>query len=803
MTPFNDGTFLVSSGGKPDMLAPDSIQIRYRRGTNPATLWNFHKQQLANEFGATGVMMRGPTDIRETSERYHAEVRDFHLDRGAFGEPIDQEIELPPMPKAGERPSVNKTTNRASLAKKEDLPDDDLVLDDEPSDDDLEVIEDDESEEAARTRVVPERYAEVLAHLKKQQEKSGWGMAIVILVVTGLLYVGLGAAQWDWKFVAILIPVLMFHEAGHLIAMWTFGYRNLKMFFIPFLGAAASGRNHNVAGWKKALVALAGPLPGIGLGCIVGMTGAVIENELMIEIGLISLLLNVFNLLPFMPLDGGWNLHAVLFSRHPLLDAVFRALAAIGCLGLSIGMQAKGLMWTGFWMLIGIGPSYRCAKIAARLRQEGVEFEPTDDGSIPLDAVARIVEELQESSKAVDNKVLATLTTNVYETLNSKPPGWFATLSLLFLHASTFVVAIAFICILYVSKQGGLLNVAQLAADPPAHSFSCGTLSTWHGPQFDHLRTTPHNTIVVTLKDEATASQLFLQLQGQLPVHAGLKRLSRQLLVSLPDNNEVRQKWLTQLEQHDPHAFVLTAEQGTVSAISFVAPTEDAAPKLEQELQEYFSASSMQTIPPWQNNDRRNQAERDLHRKARRTYLRCLKVINEPIDDPELKDLQKQQVAAARRQDNAKIQELTKRSVDLRHQHQRARLEQLKNTRDPELDADVIDTFTLTQLVFEPLGDKPTDEQFNQHQLNHQRRQLAIGKLLGQFPMEDDKPVQGADRDAANYGHAQRAGMLFRLSIHYRDLFEGLPATAEWLCARGCIDIKFNARAIGGEVDDE
>lgn len=747
--------------------------------------------------------MRGPTDIREMSERYHAVVRDFHLDRGVFGDPIDQEIELPPMPKKAERASVTKPNNREPSAKKEELLDDDLVLDDEPHYDDLEVIDDDEDEETGQTRVVPERYAEVLAHLKKQQEKSGWGMAVVILVVTGLLYVGLGAAQWDWKFVAILIPVLMFHEAGHLIAMWVFGYRNLKMFFIPFLGAAASGRNHNVAGWKKALVALAGSVPGIGVGCIVGMTGAVIENELMIEIGLITLLLNVFNLLPFMPLDGGWNLHAVLFSRHPLLDAVFRALAAISCLGLAIGMEAKGLMWTGFWMLIGIGPSYRCAKIAARLRQEGIEFEPTDDGSIPLDAVARIVEELQESSKTVDNKVLATLTTSVYETLNSKPPGWFATLSLLFLHASAFVIAIVFLCILYVSKQGGLWNVAQLTANQPAHSYSCGTLSTWRGPQFDTSRATSHNTIVVTLKDEAEASQLFVQLQGQLPVNAGLKRMSRQLLVSLPDNNEVRQKWLTQLEQHDPQAFVLTAEQGTVSEISFVAPTEDSAPKLEQEIQEYTSVSSMHTIPPWQDNDLRNQAERDQHRKARRTYQRCLKVINEPIDDPGLKDIQKQQVAAARRQDNAKIQELTKRLVDLRHQHQRVRLEQLKNTRDPELDADVIDAFALTQLVFEPLGEKPTDEQFKQHQLNHQRRQLTIGKLLGQLPIENEKPVRGTDRDAVNYGHSQRAGMLFRMSIHYRDVFEGLPATVEWLCERGCLDIKFNAKAIGGDVDDE
>ena len=39
--------------------------------------------------------------------------------------------------------------------------------------------------------------------------------------------------------------------------MRAFKYRNVQMFFIPFFGAAVTGRNFSVAGYKKAIVSLA------------------------------------------------------------------------------------------------------------------------------------------------------------------------------------------------------------------------------------------------------------------------------------------------------------------------------------------------------------------------------------------------------------------------------------------------------------------------------------------------------------------------------------------------------------------
>src|SRR5215475_12594763 len=77
------------------------------------------------------------------------------------------------------------------------------------------------------------------------------------------LFVWLSGALVERGLLPILIGVLLFHELGHFAAMKAFGYTDLKIFFIPFFGAAVSGHASGIAPWKRAVVALAGPVPGI------------------------------------------------------------------------------------------------------------------------------------------------------------------------------------------------------------------------------------------------------------------------------------------------------------------------------------------------------------------------------------------------------------------------------------------------------------------------------------------------------------------------------------------------------------
>jgi Zn-dependent protease len=159
------------------------------------------------------------------------------------------------------------------------------------------------------------------------------GLFVVTLVVSALLFgKGFGAAE-----AAALVLVLLIHECGHLVAMWAFDYRNLSVFFLPFLGAAATGHKPHASPWQEALVLLAGPVPGLLLALAATQipSGSLPPPALDFIRSLVwfSLVLNLFNLLPFGVLDGGRLFELAVLGRFPFGRAVFSALgAAIGLL---------------------------------------------------------------------------------------------------------------------------------------------------------------------------------------------------------------------------------------------------------------------------------------------------------------------------------------------------------------------------------------------------------------------------------------------------------------------------------------
>ena len=99
-----------------------------------------------------------------------------------------------------------------------------------------------------------ERVDAVMAELEQAHSKSSSSLrSVSLLLGSAALFVALGAWFWSIELVLYLLPILLFHELGHYVAMRYFRYRNLKMFFLPLLGAAVSGQHFNIPGWKKAV----------------------------------------------------------------------------------------------------------------------------------------------------------------------------------------------------------------------------------------------------------------------------------------------------------------------------------------------------------------------------------------------------------------------------------------------------------------------------------------------------------------------------------------------------------------------
>jgi Zn-dependent protease len=213
-----------------------------------------------------------------------------------------------------------------------------------------------------------------------QTGPGGWW-----LIVSLLAFVFARPAKQAPLELAILIGVLLFHEFGHWLGMQVFGYRNVKMFFIPFFGAAVTGKKEGVPQWQEAVVLLLGPLPGIVLGCALYFWNLADPQPVMARIAGWLVGLNAFNLLPLEPLDGGRFLNLVIFSRHRVLEALFLAVTSLLVIGLG--------WWLRWWVFTGLGvlglllapPRYRIARAAARVRGRWGSLPPrVADAAEPL-----------------------------------------------------------------------------------------------------------------------------------------------------------------------------------------------------------------------------------------------------------------------------------------------------------------------------------------------------------------------------------------------------------------------------------
>jgi hypothetical protein len=209
---------------------------------------------------------------------------------------------------------------------------------------------------------------------------------------------------------------------------------------------------------EKTVVALAGPLPGIVVGSVMGVAGLMLDNSTVLHAALLTVAVNGFNLLPFLPLDGGWVVHAVLFVRHPVLDAVFRVVAALGLLGTAIFMTNGWCVGAlAVFMLLAAPTAFRLARIAHRLKREGLVARSVDNNSIPREAALEILAEVRPALlPQTSPKVLAQHVANVFEMFNAEPPGLLASFGLLLLQATGFVAALvgAFLIIVFQHKGG-------------------------------------------------------------------------------------------------------------------------------------------------------------------------------------------------------------------------------------------------------------------------------------------------------------------------------------------------------------
>ena len=165
---------------------------------------------------------------------------------------------------------------------------------------------------------------------------------------------GASVAAYSWffsfQFAAALIACLVFHEYGHIRAMKYFGMKTKGIYLIPFVGGLAVSDEKINTRWQDVVISIMGPTFGLlmSLACLViyWLTG----SQFFAGLAAFNALLNLFNLLPILPLDGGHILKSISFSMNSKIGLLACVVGAASGVFIS---YALGLALLGFMLLIG------------------------------------------------------------------------------------------------------------------------------------------------------------------------------------------------------------------------------------------------------------------------------------------------------------------------------------------------------------------------------------------------------------------------------------------------------------------
>jgi len=184
----------------------------------------------------------------------------------------------------------------------------------------------------------------------------------------------------SYKMLLLITAIVMFHELGHFFAMKYFRYSDLGIFFIPLLGAYVSGTKREVSQKQSAIILLAGPLPGIIIGIILYLldnnsTGLYLWDISLTRIAFLMIILNLINLFPIYPLDGGQLLNRLFLDEESIIGKIFILLSsALLCWFAFKNHMYVLLIFPGL-LLVRLFSDSKLDAVEKKIEMEGIDID--------------------------------------------------------------------------------------------------------------------------------------------------------------------------------------------------------------------------------------------------------------------------------------------------------------------------------------------------------------------------------------------------------------------------------------------
>jgi len=143
-----------------------------------------------------------------------------------------------------------------------------------------------------------------------------WGAVVVklkffTLVASMLASMWAWALVYGWQFGVALVVLIGIHEMGHVVALRARGIEAGLPVFLPFLGAFVSTKESMRSAYDEAVSGIAGPVFGVVASFGALALGEAYDSQFLRVMAFVGLFMNLFNLLPVLPLDGGRTVAAL------------------------------------------------------------------------------------------------------------------------------------------------------------------------------------------------------------------------------------------------------------------------------------------------------------------------------------------------------------------------------------------------------------------------------------------------------------------------------------------------------------
>lgn len=212
-------------------------------------------------------------------------------------------------------------------------------------------------------------------NLKREEKKARLDVTVfsIVLFIATLMLV----FENSFAPIMALVLILFVHEFGHFVLMKRFNYQNVRMLFVPLLGAFVQGNKDRYSQIEALLVVLGGPIPGLLLGTGLFYFGINFQEPYVLTLAFIFLLLNAFNLLPLDPLDGGQLLNLLIGKKQVLFQMGFSIFTSVILLGLGLYFEQIVLSVLGLILTLRIWKFLKKYNLQKSFRKANIQFHNT------------------------------------------------------------------------------------------------------------------------------------------------------------------------------------------------------------------------------------------------------------------------------------------------------------------------------------------------------------------------------------------------------------------------------------------